>query len=149
MDLIRIDYTLAFKQYVHHVDMLCQMSIVRNWTECAHFGDDVRHRLDQLVKTEGLLEEITGQRNERKRRRGVFNFVGELSKILFGTLDEDDAKYYNDQIKLFERNSEDVDTLLKQQLSVMKSSLGAVNNTLIDMAHNEDILKEGVRKVTD
>ena len=31
----------------------------------------------------------------------------------------------------------------------MKSSLGAVNNTLIDMAHNEDVLKEGVRKVTD
>ena len=69
----------------------------------------------------------------------MFNFVRELSKILFGTLDEDDVKYYNDQIKLFERNSEDVDTLLKQQLSVMKSSLGAVNNTLIDMAHNEDI----------
>jgi len=151
VDLSRIDNdTLALKQYVYHVDMLCQMSIVRNWTGCAHFGDDVRHRLDQLVKTEGLLKEITGQRNDRKRRRrGVFNFVGELSKILFGTLDEDDAKYYNDQIKLFERNSEDVDILLKQQLSVMKSSLGAVNNTLIDMAHNEDILKEGVRKVTD
>ena len=54
VDLSRIDNdTLALKQYVHHVDMLCQMSIVRNWTGCAHFGDDVRHRLDQLVNPLG------------------------------------------------------------------------------------------------
>jgi len=38
---------------------------------------------------------------------------------------------------------------MKQQLSIVKSSLGAVNNTLVDVAHNEEILKEGVRKVTD
>jgi hypothetical protein len=42
----------------------------------------------------------------RRRKRGVFNFVGELSKVLFGTMD-DDVKFYNDQIKLFEQNSDD------------------------------------------
>jgi len=130
--------------------MLCQTSIVRNWTGCAHFSDDVRHRFDQLTRREGLLKEITGQRSGgRRRKRGVFYFIGELSKILFGTLDEDDAKYYNEQIRLFEQNSEDVDALMKHQLSVVKSSLGAVNHTLVDVAHNEEILKEGVRKVTD
>jgi len=41
----------------------------------------------------------------------------------FGSMDEDDAKYYNEQ------NLEDMNTLLKQQLSVVRSSLGAVNNT--------------------
>ena len=51
----------------------------------------------------------------------------ELSKILFGTMDEDDAKYFIDQIKLFEQNSEDMNTLLKQQLFVVRSSLRAVN----------------------
>ena len=45
-------------------------------------------------------------------------------------MDEDDAKYYNEQIKFFEQNSEDMNTLLKQQLSVVRSSLGAINNTL-------------------
>jgi len=63
-------------------------------------------------------------------------------------MDEDDGKYY-DQIKLFEENSEDINTLLKQQLSVLKSSLGAVNNTLVDVAYNENILREGIRKVTE
>jgi len=51
----------------------------------------------------------------------VFNFIGELSKILFETMDVDDAKYYNEQIKLFEQSSEETNTLLKQQLSVVRS----------------------------
>jgi hypothetical protein len=73
------------------------------------------------------LKEITGH-----------NLIGELSELLFGTMDEDDAKYYNEQIKLFEQNSEDINILLKQQLSVVRSSLGAVNNTLADAEYNEN-----------
>ena len=81
----------------------------------------------------------------------MFNFIGELSKILFGTMDDDDddAKYYNEQIKLFEQNTEDMNTLLKQQLSVVRSSLGAVNNSLADAEYNENLLKEGVSRVTE
>ena len=63
--------------------------------------------------------------------------------------DDDDAKYYNEQIKLFKQNSEDMNTLLEQQLSVVRSSLGAVNNTLADVEYNENLLKEGVSKVTE
>ena len=150
VDLNKIDNeTLMMRQYVHHVEMLCQTTTIRNWTGCAHFGSDTRFRLVQLTKTEGLLKEITGQEtgNQRKKR-GVFNFIGELSKVLFGTMDEDDAKYHNDQIKLFEHNSEDMSTLLREQLTVVKASLGAVNNTLADMAYNENLLREGISKIS-
>jgi hypothetical protein len=150
VNLNKIDNeTLMLRQYVHHVQRLCQATIVRNWTGCVHFGSDTRLRLNQLAKTEGLLKEITGQETGHKRKkRGVFNFIGELSKVLFGTMDDDDAKYYNDQIKLFEQNSEDMSTLLREQLSVVRSSLGAVNNTLTDVEYNENLLKEGINKVT-
>jgi hypothetical protein len=137
------------RQYVHYVEILCQTTAIRKWTGCAHFGSDTRVRLNQLAKTEGLLKEITGQETGNKRKkRGVFNFIGKLSKILFWTMDDDDAKYYNDQIKLFEQNSEDTNTLLRQQLSVVKSLLGAVNNTLTDVEYNENLLKEGISRVT-
>ena len=150
VDLTKIDNeTMILKQYVNHVDVLCQNTVIRNWTGCAHFGNDARERLNQLTKTENLLKEITGQETGGKRKkRGVFNFIGELSKILFGTMDDDDAKYYNDQIKLFEQNSEDITTLLKQQLSVIRSSLGAVNSTLMDVEYNENLMKEGISKIT-
>jgi hypothetical protein len=35
----------------------------------------------------------------------VFNFIEEPSKLLFGTMDENDVKYYIEQVKLFEQNS--------------------------------------------
>jgi hypothetical protein len=41
-----------------------------------------------------------------------------------------------------------MNTLLKQQLSVVRSSLGAVNNTLADVEYNENLLKEGISRAT-
>ena len=38
--------------------------------------------------------------------------------------------------------------LLKQRLSIVKSTLGAVNNTLAEVEYNESILKEGINRVT-
>ena len=67
---------------------------------------------------------------------------------MFRTLDDDDAKYYNEQIKLFEQNSEDTNMLLKQQLSVVRSLLGAVNNTLAEVECNENLMKEGINRIT-
>jgi hypothetical protein len=63
VDLSKFDNeTLAIRQYIHHVDMLCQMSIIHNWTGCAHFSDNARSRLSWLTQTEVSLKEITGQR---------------------------------------------------------------------------------------
>jgi hypothetical protein len=39
-------------------------------------------------------------------------------------------------------------TQLKQQLYVLKLSLGTVNSTLMDLEYNENLLKEGIGKVT-
>jgi hypothetical protein len=89
-----------------------------------------------------------GQQTGGKRKKGgIFSFFGELSKIMFGTMDQDDAQYYNEKIKLFEKNSEDMNTLIKQQLCVVKSSLGAVNKPLADVEYNGSILKEGMNRV--
>jgi hypothetical protein len=47
--------------------------------------------------------------------------------------DDYDAKYYNEQIRHMEQNSDSITNLLKQQLYVTKSSLGAIDDTLYDM----------------
>jgi hypothetical protein len=62
----------------------------------------------------------------------------EINKVLFGTLGNEDAKYYNEQIEHFEENSDDITKLMKQPLFVVKSSLVAINNTLTDMEYNEE-----------
>jgi len=121
-------------QYIKHINRLCQEIEVQNLTDCHHFRDTAKEKLTLLRKTEELLWEVTDNRPRGTRRnRGLFNFIGEVSKVLFGTMDDDDAKYYNEQIKRFEENSNDITGLLKQQLSVVKSALGSFNDTLTDM----------------
>jgi hypothetical protein len=95
--------TLALRHCVHHIEMLCQNSVVRNSTGCDHFNE-ASDRLSQIGKSEMFLKGITDHNGGSKRKRCVFNLIGELSKILFGTMDDDDAKY-NEQIKAFEQNS--------------------------------------------
>jgi hypothetical protein len=80
-------------------------------------------------------------------KRGVSNFIGELSKILLGTMDDDCAKYYDERTIFFEQNSEDMVALLKQQLNVIKSSFGAVNNILTDVEFNGMSIREGTSKI--
>jgi hypothetical protein len=53
--------------------------------------------------------------------------VGEISKILFGTLDENYADYYDQQIRRFERNSNNTTDILKQHVYVIRPTLGALN----------------------
>jgi len=71
VNLNRIDNeTMVLRQYVQHVDALGQMTVSRNWTGCANFGSDARECLNQLTKTEVLLKEITGRRQEAKEKEG-------------------------------------------------------------------------------
>jgi hypothetical protein len=76
-----------------------------------------------------------------RKRRGALNFVGEISKVLFGTLDEDDADYYNKQIKHFEEETGDMTSIMNQQLSIIKAPLGTVNSTICDMEYRNHMIK--------
>jgi len=63
-------------------------------------------------------------------------------------MDKNDAKYYNEQINLFEENSEDLTTLSKQWLHTLKYSLGTVN-TLTNVEFSEKSIREGILKVKE
>jgi hypothetical protein len=137
----------TIEQYVNHVDKLCSSLDIKNWTVCSHFDDRTFSRL-QVKNAEQIIISILGHDGHVGRmKRGVLNFVGQISKVLFGTMDEDDAQYYNDQIEHSERSSDSLTSLLKQQLSVVKSSLGALNETSTDMVHNDDRIREGLTKL--
>lgn len=66
---------------------------------------------------------------EHRFKRGVFNFVGQIAKILFGTLDSSDADYYNNQIDRAYNNSKELTNLYKKQINVIQSSI----NTFSDL----------------
>ena len=45
---------------------------------------------------------------QSRHKRGVFDFIGGISKILFGTLDNEDANYYSDKISSLEKRTNGV-----------------------------------------
>jgi hypothetical protein len=72
MNLNKIENeTLALRQYAHHVDMLCQVSIIRNWTGCAHFSD-TRDRLNQLTQTKFIKGNYRATNWRQKKEKGNF-----------------------------------------------------------------------------
>jgi hypothetical protein len=52
-------------------------------------------------------------------KRGVFNVLGEVNKIRFGTVDCD-AHCYNEQVEHLQQNTGNLTDHLKEQLCVVK-----------------------------
>ena len=131
--------------YIDHVDRLCNTIEVKNWTGCSQFKEATTNRFRHLQTSEDLLKNIVGKRQgDFRPKRGFMNFIGEISKVLFGTLDDKDVEYYDEQIRKFETNSDDTTELLKQQVCVLKTTLGTFNGTLRDIEHNDKLMRKGL-----
>jgi hypothetical protein len=59
----------------------------------------------------------------------VLNCIGEISKILFGTLTQADAKGYNKHISELEKEQKEFLHLAKEQMTVIKTMISSVNST--------------------
>jgi len=72
-----------------------------------------------------LVRQLTRNKDEERVRfkRGVFNFIGGISKILFGTMDNEDTSYYAEKISNLEMEQIDFLKLSKEQITVVKSTL--------------------------
>jgi hypothetical protein len=68
--------------YINHVDRLYNSVDVRNWTGCSQFRESIADRFRHLQSGEKVLRDTVGEQNEDyRRRRGVLNFVGQISKF--------------------------------------------------------------------
>jgi hypothetical protein len=136
---------ISLELYTHYIDGICAKLAVKRWTACNYFSELMTSKLQQIRNTQKLLFDIVQEReSEERHRRGLFNFTGKVSKALFGTMDDDDAQFYHDHIEHLEQGSTTLTQLLKKQLIVVKSTLGSVNATLIDVEYNEHKMREGL-----
>jgi hypothetical protein len=87
------------------------------------------------------------QNSNHRSKRGVLNFVGEISKILFGTMTQADARNYNKQITELEKEPREFLHLSNEQMTIIKTTIMSVNSTLQKVNQNEKILKESFNKL--
>jgi hypothetical protein len=74
----------------------------------------------------------------------MFNFIGGINKILFGTLDNEDTNYYSDKINTLKREQIEFLKLSKEQITVVKSTLRSLNSSFLAASENESILSKGL-----
>jgi hypothetical protein len=94
-----------------------------------------------------LVRQLTGVDDDREHlrfKRGVFSFVGGISKILFGTMDSEDASYYAEKISNLEKEQTDFLKLSKEEITVVKPTVRPMNITLLAVSENERALSRGL-----
>ncbi|XP_049807185.1 uncharacterized protein LOC126249565 [Schistocerca nitens] len=124
-------------------DTLKQLNV--GLIECRVLDQQVTHHVEKITGLQQLVQQLT--KHETRRKRGVFNFVGQVSKTLFGKLDEADAAYYKERIDAMEKNSEGLLRLTKEQVAVVRATLAGVNRTVYTLESNEHILRTGMQRL--
>jgi hypothetical protein len=81
---------------------------------------------------------------QSRYKRGVFNFIGGISKIVFSTLDNEDANYYSKKINSLEKEQVEFLRLSKELITAVKSTLRSLNSTMLAVSDNERILSKGL-----
>jgi methyl-accepting chemotaxis protein len=87
------------------------------------------------------------QNSNHRTKRGVLNFIREISKILFGTLTQSDARKYNEYIKELENEQKEFLHLSNEQMTIVKTTITSVNSTLQKVNKNENVLKNGLNQL--
>jgi hypothetical protein len=139
--------TTDLERYVHYIDSTCSRLTVKNWTACSHFGNTITRRLQQIRNTQKLLSDVQKGEDSGRYRWGLLNFTGKISKTLFGTMDDNHAQCYHDQIDRFEQGCTTLTQLVKQQLIVVKTTLAAFSEMLTDVDYNEKKMREGLNQL--
>lgn len=117
--------------YTGKIGLLCY----KNHVICAGFEElqRLKRKLDRLKTSKETINDLIGRSNDVtfRAKRGVFDFVGQIAKILFGTLDSTDADYYNEQIDLAYNNSKQLTDLYKKQISIIQATIGNFSDAFV------------------
>ena len=131
----------------------CKKLENENWyhlTDCMSFQNYIRPKIRTIDNLKDLISEYLAQQGDKtgkRRKRGVLNFIGDISKILFGTLTQSDADGYNEHISTLEKEQKDFLHISKEQMTVIKSTIGSVNLTIQRINDNEQVLKNSMSKL--
>lgn len=103
--------------------------------------------INQISRIENVITQRLDQLIVTKQKRGLLNLVGKVDKYLFGTMDADDEKYFNDQIQLIRNNQYKLSLDLAKQKSVLLNITEAYNKKITKISQNQQILVQHLNEV--
>ena len=149
---IDVKYESLLK-YANYTISFCQKYNNNTWTnvtDCTQMLHYVPIKINDISNKRQLVYQLArNQESPLRMKRGALNFIGELSKVLFGTMDEADAKYYTEKINRLEMEQTGILKLTREQMTVVKATLRTVNSTVREVQENEDALLRNLKLVED
>jgi len=104
-----------------------------------------------LSRTEYLINIIKNKVNNliphRRAKRGLFNIIGSAEKWLFGTLDSEDGKRFDEAITALQQNQKNIIQHLNAQISLSKHLIDHFNKSLSIIEQNQIKLQNGIEFV--
>ncbi|CAG9760242.1 unnamed protein product [Ceutorhynchus assimilis] len=86
--------------------------------------------LHRVQDNNSIIGEIlNSQQFLNRTKRGLVNAVGNVAKVLFGTLDENDAKHFNEILQKLETNQINMQHLLSEQTSIFENTILSLNSS--------------------
>ena len=87
--------------------------------------------LDSQIGRLDINRRILNQLLETRRiRRGLFNFIGSVSKTLFGTLEDKDLEYINNELDKLYASDKILSTSITNQTKVIKTILNSASHDI-------------------
>lgn len=80
-----------------------------------------------------------------RKRRGIFDGIGNGLKYLFGVPDASDADFYTDSINSLISNQKQTETLMQQQVTIISQTITNFNASLNRMNENINILNKNLQ----
>lgn len=120
--------------FTHDIQRLCLLTKNRLGmitSECDSFNKTVTDSIQNIRFQDDLILDMLGiDTHSVREKRALINAIGTISKTLFGTLDADDAKYYDDQIEKLKLDQNHLSKLLKRQTSILQNTVHLLNSTI-------------------
>lgn len=131
-------------QYVtHQITELC--SKLRNESELAHTCNGTLLQINLIVSNIKSQNILLNPQNREKR--ALFNAVGVAFKSLFGSLDEDDAKLYDEQIKNLTLNQNSLLSLMKSQTLIIEATANLFKKTKYEIDKELQLMQQKLKSI--
>ena len=116
-----------------------------NFTDCVRIVRYTNRQVKEVEELWVLVRQLTRveDKDQVRFKKGVFNFIVGISKILFDTMDSNDALYYAEKVSNVEKEQLQFLSLSKEQVTV-KSTLMSLKATLVAVSENKRILSRGL-----
>ncbi|KAK9736120.1 Retrotransposon gag protein [Popillia japonica] len=135
---------LLIKENLNEIRQACVHNHFEITLLCDSHVKTLIQTLQSIEQEKNLIHSLVGK---NRVKRGYIDVVGKISKTLFGTLTTEDAEQFEPLISDLSQKQIEGMQILKQQTSIIKSTIDSVNSTLGHIERNEKIIELNINNL--